>query len=243
MNPDAPEFVPAVATGDWLDVSFFQGAKKRKKKGAGPKLGLCSRPGACAAPHRHAARARTGMYGCQPGLGRCGRGRMTPVSRTRRGQGSPGPQCAALMPAWRGHTARPAPAAPSDAWLGTPGGPRGGCDAPLRERDAAGGRGGPSRHSPRSPSCPIWGELPRSREAPPPPRVNPKTLPSPPLHLSTLPQQEPTPEEEEEIAACDAWVAALVDAELADEAQEAEMAAQAAADAALAGLQQRVAVM
>lgn len=47
------------------------------------------------------------------------------------------------------------------------------------------------------------------------------------LSLSLLPTKKttqsiaPTAEEEEELNACDAWVAALVDAEIADEQQEA----------------------
>ena len=50
---------------------------------------------------------------------------------------------------------------------------------------------------------------------PPPP-------PPPPTHTHTHAQSiAPTAEEEEELDACDAWVAALVDAEIADEQQEA----------------------
>ena len=70
------------------------------------------------------------------------------------------------------------------------------------------------------------------------PRSPSFSLAPPPTHTHTPhPQTQsiaPTAEEEEELDACDAWVAALVDAEIADEQQEAFFLEQERREGALA---------
>jgi len=83
---------------------------------------------------------------------------------------------------------------------------------------------------------------PRLRSFSFPSRLAPLLFPSPPppphTHTHTPhPQTQsiaPTAEEEEELDACDAWVAALVDAEIADEQQEAFFLEQERREGALA---------